>query len=91
LLAMTARTCVINLASSSGVAAIHIDVAQSVKEEIRVTSVFIVVLLLPNVKEHATLSARARVNHGVEVKTTGDHVNRSADRGCCVSTCSVSY
>jgi hypothetical protein len=30
------------------VAAIHIDVAQSVKEEIRVTSVFIVVLLLPN-------------------------------------------
>jgi hypothetical protein len=36
----------------------------------------------PNVKEHATLSARARVDHGVEVKTTEDHENRAADRGC---------
>jgi hypothetical protein len=39
-------------------------------------------LSLPNVKEHATLSARARVDHGVEVKTIGEHVNRAADRGC---------
>jgi hypothetical protein len=44
-----------------------------------------------NVKEHATLSARASVDHGVEVKTTEEHVNRAADRGCCVSTCSLSY
>ena len=44
----------------------------------------------PNVKEHATLSAGARVDHGIEVKTTGKHVNRAADRGCCVSTCSAS-
>jgi len=43
-----------------------------------------------SVKEHATLSARARVDHGVEVENTGEHVNRAADRGCCVSTCSVS-
>ena len=40
-----------------------------------------------NVKEHATLSAGARVDHGVEFETTGEHVNRAADRGCCVSTC----
>jgi hypothetical protein len=45
---------------------------------------------LPNVKEHAPLSARASVDHGVEVKTTDKHVNRAADRGCCVSTCSAS-
>jgi hypothetical protein len=44
-----------------------------------------------NVKEHATLSARARVDHGVGVKTTEDHVNRAADRGCCVSTCSAIF
>ena len=43
----------------------------------------------PNVKEHATLSAGASVDHGVDVKTTGEHVNRAADRGCCVSTCSA--
>ena len=24
----------------------------------------------------------------VDVKTTGEHVNRAADRGCCVSSCS---
>lgn len=42
-----------------------------------------------NVKEHATLSARARVDHGVDVENTEDHVNRAADRGCCVSTCSA--
>jgi hypothetical protein len=41
----------------------------------------------PNVKEHATLSAGASVDHGVDVENTGDHVNRAADRGCCVSTC----
>ena len=40
-----------------------------------------------NVKEHATLSARAHVDHGVEVGITDEHVNRAADRGCCVSTC----
>jgi hypothetical protein len=39
-------------------------------------------IILENVKEHATLSARARVDHGVEVKTIGEHVNRAADRGC---------
>ena len=37
---------------------------------------------MPNVKEHATLSARASVDHGVEVETTGGHVNRAAGRGC---------
>ncbi len=41
----------------------------------------------PNVKEHAILSVGASVDHGVDVKTTEDHVNRTADRGCCVSTC----
>ena len=40
-----------------------------------------------NVKEHATLSAGEGVERGVEVKTTEDHENRAADRGCCVSTC----
>lgn len=38
------------------------------------------------VKEHAPLSAGARVDHGVEVETTEEHVNRAADRGGCVST-----
>lgn len=33
-----------------------------------------------NVKEHATLSAVSHVDHGVEVGTTKDHVNRAADR-----------
>jgi hypothetical protein len=45
---------------------------------------------LPNVKEHATLSAGASVDHTVEVETTEGHVNRAADRGCCVSACSAS-
>ena len=45
-------------------------------------------LMLSNVKEHATLSAGASVDHGVEVGITGEHVNRAADRGCCVSSCS---
>jgi hypothetical protein len=35
-----------------------------------------------NVKEHATLSARAHVDHGVEVRARKGHVNRAADRGC---------
>jgi hypothetical protein len=43
-----------------------------------------------NVKEHAPLSAGARVDHGVEVETTEEHENRAADRGCCVSSCSPS-
>jgi len=43
-----------------------------------------------NVKEHAPLSAGASVDHGVEVGITADHVNRAADRGCCVSSCSPS-
>ena len=46
--------------------------------------------ILANVKEHATLSAGASVDHGVEVGVTGEHVNRAADRGCRVSTCSAS-
>lgn len=37
---------------------------------------------LPNVKEHATLSAGVSVDHGVEVEPTVNHVNRAADRGC---------
>jgi hypothetical protein len=45
---------------------------------------------LPNVQEHATLSAGASVDHGVDVKTTEEHENRAADRGCCVSSCSES-
>ena len=36
------------------------------------------------------MEAGASVDHGVEVETTGKHVNRAADRGCCVSTCSAS-
>jgi hypothetical protein len=35
-----------------------------------------------NVKEHAPLSVGASVDHGAEVKTTEDHRNRAADRGC---------
>ena len=45
----------------------------------------------PNVKEHTTLSAGASVDHGVEVETREEHVNRAADRGCCVSTCSAFF
>ena len=45
---------------------------------------------LENDKEHAPLSARASVDHGVEVETKGEHENRAADRGCCVSSCSAS-
>jgi len=33
------------------------------------------------------MEARARVDHGVDVETTEEHVNRAADRGCCVSSC----
>jgi hypothetical protein len=44
---------------------------------------------LPNVKEHTPLSARASVDHRVEVETTVNHRNRAADRGCCGSTCSA--
>jgi hypothetical protein len=47
-------------------------------------------MFLPNAKEHAPLSAGASVDHGVEVEATGEHENRAADRGCCVSTCSES-
>ena len=43
----------------------------------------------PNVKEHATLSAGASVGRGIEVGITVEHVNKAADRGCCVSACSV--
>jgi hypothetical protein len=43
---------------------------------------------LQNVKEHATLSAGASVDHGVGVETAEKHGNRAADRGCCVSSCS---
>jgi len=46
-------------------------------------------LLLPNVKEHAPLSAAASVDNGVGVETTEGHENRAADRGCCVSSCSL--
>ena len=31
----------------------------------------------------------ASVDHGVDVETTEEHVNRAADRGCCVSSCSL--
>jgi hypothetical protein len=37
---------------------------------------------LLNVKEHATLSARASVDDGVEVECRKGHENRAADRGC---------
>ena len=52
-----------------------------------VISVFGVKISSTNVKEHATLSAGASFDHGVDVKTTEDHKNRAADRGCCVSPC----
>jgi len=48
-------------------------------------------ILFANVKEHATLSAGASVDYGVEVQNTGEHVNREADRGCCVSSCSAGF
>ena len=51
-------------------------------------SLSFMVLFLPNVKEHATLAAGASVDHGVDVGITEDHANRTADRGCCVSSCS---
>ena len=47
-------------------------------------------VFLQNVKEHAPLSAGASVDHGVEVEITEEHVNKAADRGCCVSACSAS-
>lgn len=40
------------------------------------------------VKEHATLSAAASVGNRVGVEITDNQVNRAADRGCRVSTCS---
>ena len=46
---------------------------------------------MANAKEHATLSAGASVDHGVEVETTGEHVNRAADRGLTGSACSASW
>ena len=46
---------------------------------------------MQNVKEHATLSAGANVEHGVEVELKEKHVNRAADRGCCVSTHKLAF
>jgi hypothetical protein len=46
---------------------------------------------LQNVKEHATLSARAGVDHRIEIRCRKEHVNRAADRGCCVSSCSAFF
>jgi len=43
---------------------------------------FFLIFIASNVKEHATLSAGASVDHGVEVQTTQEHENRAADRGC---------
>ena len=40
-------------------------------------------------KAHTPISGGDRGN-GVKVKTTGEHENRAADRGCCVSPCSIS-
>ena len=42
--------------------------------------------LLANVKEHANLLAGASFDHEVEVVTTEKHVNRAADKGCCVTS-----
>lgn len=41
----------------------------------------------PNVKEHAPPLARASVETGVEVHTTGDVSDRAAGGGCCASSC----
>ena len=38
-------------------------------------------MILPNVKAHPPLGARANVEHGVEVVVTGHHVNRAAPSG----------
>jgi hypothetical protein len=38
-------------------------------------------IFLPNVKEHATLSARESVDHGGGVVVTENHVNRTATSG----------
>ena len=47
--------------------------------------------ILENAKEHAPLSAGASVDHGVGVGITEEHVNRAADRGCCVSTHKIAH
>ena len=39
-----------------------------------------------NVKEQATLSARASVDYGVKVETKREYLNGATDRGCCIST-----
>ena len=41
---------------------------------------------MANAKEHATLSAGASVDHGVEVVVAENHVNRAADRVACSLT-----
>jgi len=46
-------------------------------------------ILPTNVKGNAILSAGAHVDPGVEVETTTVHANRAADRGYCVSSCSI--
>jgi hypothetical protein len=40
--------------------------------------------------EFLTTSTGKTVDHGVDVETTEKYVNRAADRGCRVSTCSAS-
>jgi hypothetical protein len=47
-----------------------------------VTVAIRIFILSQNVKEHATLSARASVDDGVEVECRKGHENRAADRGC---------
>ena len=44
---------------------------------------------LANVKEHATLSAGASVDHGVEVEVTEKHGNGAAGRGYHGASCSA--
>lgn len=46
-------------------------------------------LFLANDQEHAPLSAGAGLDHGGEVETTEEHVNKATDMGCGVSPCSL--
>ena len=44
-----------------------------------------------NVKEQATLSARASVDYGLKVETKREYLNGAAGRGCCVLTGSAGF
>jgi hypothetical protein len=73
--------------SACATTAVHTSAPSVYFANLRARPILATVLGMANVKEHATLSARASVDHGVEVETTGEHVNRAADRRCSGSAC----